>query len=112
MALIIQSFNKALIISDYYLNTARYALKCENKAKVELHCNGHCQMTKKLKQEDEKDKKNPERRVENHNDFYFFDQTQFDVPVLVFQDAELKFPFTPDGETIDRPHSIFKPPTV
>lgn len=31
-----------------------------------MHCNGKCQLQKKLNQEDSKDKQNPERRNENH----------------------------------------------
>ena len=61
-ALLTQTFHKAVIVSGYYANTADYAKNCINKAKPQLHCNGKCQMMKKLKQEDKKDQQNPERR--------------------------------------------------
>jgi hypothetical protein len=56
------------MVMDYYANTATYAKNCENKAKPQLHCNGHCQLMKKLKQEENKDKQNPERRADNKNE--------------------------------------------
>lgn len=62
LALIGQSLNRALIVSSYFTNTASYAKNCENKARPSLHCNGKCQMLKKLKQEDKKDQQSPERK--------------------------------------------------
>ena len=68
LALFVQTFHKALIVSGYYTNTEAYAKKCINKAKPQLHCNGKCQMMKKLKQEDKKDQQNPVRRINNQEE--------------------------------------------
>jgi hypothetical protein len=62
LAIVGQTFNRAVIVTSYYTNTGAYAKNCENKAKPVLHCNGKCQMMKKMKQEENKDKQNPERR--------------------------------------------------
>ena len=56
-----QSFNKFIVISSYYLNTNLYAKNCINKAKPKLHCNGKCQMMKKISEEEEK--KNSENTI-------------------------------------------------
>ncbi len=40
-----------------------------------LHCNGHCQLMKKLKQEENKDKQNPERRNDNKDEVYYNQHT-------------------------------------
>lgn len=111
-ALCIQSFNRVLIISDYYLDTASYAAQCENKANVTMHCNGKCQMAKKLKKEDDKDKKNPERKIQNQNDFYLSGPQLFVIPTLTSYSNGEQFPILPNPKTMDRPHSVFKPPTV
>lgn len=51
----VQMMNKAVIVLDYYANTALFAKDCENKAKPQLQCKGKCQMTKKLAAEERKD---------------------------------------------------------
>ncbi len=60
-----QTFNKCFVVYDYLKNTAAYAKYCENKAKPKIHCNGKCQMMKKLKQEEKKDQQNPDRKGDN-----------------------------------------------
>lgn len=64
----LQVFNRSLIVLDYFANTASFAKACENKARPLLHCNGKCQMMKKLKEEEKKDQQNPERKSENKDD--------------------------------------------
>jgi hypothetical protein len=67
-----QTFNKALIMLDYYTNTASFAKNCINKARPMLHCNGKCQMMKKLQQEEKKEQQYPESRSGSKNqDIYF-----------------------------------------
>jgi hypothetical protein len=58
-------FNRAEIVIGYYANTNSYAKNCVNKNLPMMHCNGKCQMTKKLQAEDKKDQQNPERKTEN-----------------------------------------------
>ncbi len=78
-AFAVQTFDKAVVVFNYYSNTAAYAKNCENKAKPMLHCNGRCQMMKKLKQEENKDKQNPERRNENKNEVLYFSKNQINM---------------------------------
>ncbi len=112
IALLLQLLNRVLIISDYYLNTQSYAAKCENKARPMLHCNGKCQMAKKLAKQEKKDQQNPESRGGNKNDFYFFNQYLVTLPLLASYREKQNFPLLPDPETINRPHSVFKPPAA
>jgi hypothetical protein len=53
MAVALQTFNRGVIVSGYYLKA--YVKNCENKAKPQMHCNGRCQMMKKLKNEESHD---------------------------------------------------------
>ncbi|HET7896821.1 MAG TPA: hypothetical protein VFL47_04110, partial [Flavisolibacter sp.] len=66
-AFALQAFHQNVLVLDYALNTAAFAKNCENKARPKMHCNGKCQLMKKLKEEEKKDQQNPERRLENKN---------------------------------------------
>ncbi len=46
--LLSQTFQKSLILADYVLNSSSFAAQCINTNKPELHCNGKCQLSKKL----------------------------------------------------------------
>jgi hypothetical protein len=50
-ALLVQSFSKTLAVADYLVNMETYKKNCINKAKPMLHCNGKCQMLKKMKKQ-------------------------------------------------------------
>jgi hypothetical protein len=60
-----QSFKGGWVVLNYYTNTVSFAKNCINKAKPKLHCNGKCQLMKKLQQEEKKEQQVPERSFEN-----------------------------------------------
>jgi len=60
-----QSFDKALIVADYFARTSAYAKNCENKKKPQMQCQGKCQMMKKLEQQEKDNQSYPERKIEN-----------------------------------------------
>ncbi len=68
VAFSVQTFNRAVIMVDYYVNTASFVDKCENKAAPELDCEGKCLVGKKMKDEEKKEQQNPERKGSNHNE--------------------------------------------
>jgi hypothetical protein len=111
-AFAVQSFQKAVIVLDYYANTASFAKNCENKARPTLHCKGKCQMMKKLKEEEKKDQQNPERKTEN-KDQVVSSKSYFVFLTLKSADGEknisvFKESYTPTGTTAD----IFHPPAL
>jgi len=59
LAIFTQTVSQGLIFLSYYTNRAAYEKYCINKARPRLHCNGQCQLAKKLKAEEERDKKDP-----------------------------------------------------
>jgi hypothetical protein len=63
-----QVFNRAVIMLDYYANPSSFSKNCENKSRPMMHCNGQCQMMKKIKEEENKEKSNPGRRAENKDE--------------------------------------------
>jgi hypothetical protein len=51
-ALIAHTFSKSLVLADYLVNVEAYKKACVNKAKPMMHCNGKCQMLKKIKKQE------------------------------------------------------------
>ena len=111
VAFALQTFDKAFIVVEYYTNTAAFAKNCENKARPQMHCNGHCQMMKKLQKEENKDRQNPERKSDNKNEVLssksFFASVQ--VPAI---STTHRFTGFTDEALSERPSSIFHPPGV
>ncbi len=58
-----QTFSGAFIQLGYVLNPDAFAKYCVNKAKPKLHCNGKCQMMKKMKEEEKKEQENLELKT-------------------------------------------------
>lgn len=106
----VQTFSKAFIVFDYFTNTKAYAKNCENKARPKMHCNGKCQMMKKLKQEEKKEEQNPERKAEKKNEITFSSKIFF--PTLKFNVSAQKIysPSMPSGKAIKMPRSLLRPP--
>lgn len=52
LALLAQQFSRPIVLADYLVNLDRYKKDCVNKARPLLHCNGRCQMKKKLETQD------------------------------------------------------------
>ena len=109
-----QSFNSAFIIADYKLNTALYAKNCINKAKPKLHCNGKCQMMKKIQEEEKKDAENAERKSENKNEVVLSSKSFFANADMILSKTMLITTYTSFScnNTIDRAYGIFHPPRV
>jgi len=82
-AFITQTFNRALLVMDYYSNRAAYTKNCINKSTPKMHCIGHCQLMKKLSHEENKDQQNPERKIENKNDLFYNENSNF-IPITLF----------------------------
>jgi len=109
LAFIMQTFNRAVIILNYYTNTAAYVKSCENKAKPMLHCNGHCQLQKKLNQEENKDKQNPERRNDGKDDVLFFSKESRLLP-FSFDAITVTYTYFNNKATKDIAADFFHPP--
>ncbi len=109
-AFLMQTFNRVVIVTQYYTNTAAFAKNCENKAKPQLKCNGKCQMMKKLKQEEKKDQQNSERK--SYQDEVLSSKNFFAVINLQYSNVKKSYPFLYQC-TQNGTHSlIFRPPSV
>ena len=47
-----QTFSRSIAMADYMVNLEAYKKACVNKSKPMLHCNGKCQMLKKMKKQE------------------------------------------------------------
>jgi len=75
-----------------------------------LHCNGKCQLAKKLKQEEKKDRQNPERKLENKNEVVlFFDASSSENYQLI---ARHLYYIYAEKPAIARVIPVFHPPGV
>lgn len=105
-----QTFNRAFLVADYYINTESFAKDCENKAVVELKCKGKCQLMKKLAEEEKKDQRMPDRKLENKNEVIssksFYAKAPAPVDVAKQSFAVLQPCLLPRGVNGD----IFHPP--
>ncbi|HWB28485.1 MAG TPA: hypothetical protein VG738_23595 [Chitinophagaceae bacterium] len=107
-----QTFTNAIIVGNYYLNTSAYAKNCENKDKPWMHCNGKCQLSKQLQQENKKDQENPERKADNKNEITLSSKSFFasvHCPCNITADKMYILPRC-IGNATDRAMAIFHPP--
>lgn len=111
-AVMLQSFNKSLLIADYYSNTAVYAKNCENILKPQLKCKGKCQMIKKISEEEKEQKQNPGRNTENKYESQVSFISLYDEVILPQIKEILIKSIAPYslGHAIDRSTAIFHPP--
>lgn len=59
LLMLVQTFSKWAVVVEYNLNKNYIAKNlCVNKAKPKLHCNGKCQMMKKLAEEEKENSSN------------------------------------------------------
>jgi hypothetical protein len=63
-----QTFNGACIKLGYAINPEAFAKYCVNKARPKLHCNGKCQMMKKMKEEEKKEQENTARKLDTKSE--------------------------------------------
>ena len=110
-AFAIQAFNKYLVMADYYTNTAAYAKNCINKAKPKMHCNGKCQMMKKLQQEEKKDQQDPDRKGENKLNVLSSKSFFTSVPFHKIHFVKRTYPILQVAKETNRSFEIFHPPS-
>lgn len=107
----LQTFSTALIIADYFTNTAAFAKNCENKAKPQMHCNGKCQMMKKLQQQEQKDQQNSNGKEGSKNGTVLFSQTAFAYIIPALPNLTLAYNSHSNSGNIQKmPRTVFHPP--
>lgn len=106
-----QTFNRSVIVLNYYANTAAYAENCENIPRPELKCNGKCQMMKELEAAAKKEKQTPDHKAENKTELLVY-YAYATPPVVHLSADEIKYPSYQVAATIAWSASVFHPPAV
>ena len=106
-----QLFEQGVITICFYANQKYIAANlCENRNMPQMHCNGTCQLHKKLNQDANKDKQNPERRNEGHNEVSssktFF--AQLNLPI--YTNIKKQYSIFCCNNIVDKTFQFFHPP--
>jgi hypothetical protein len=107
-----QTFQKAFIVLEYYTNTASFARNCENKALPKMHCNGRCQMMKKLKAEEKKEQQTPERKIENKTQTLSSKSFFAGAALVQIDPMAIMAPGFLCLNPVDRSYAFFHPPAL
>ncbi|RVU02862.1 hypothetical protein EOD41_02690 [Mucilaginibacter limnophilus] len=112
VALISSNFSRLFIYAGFEANRSYIAKElCVNKARPTLHCNGRCYLMKKLKQADEKEKK--QEREEKRNQYQeALPVTSATQLVVTSPSSQKKYAVMPAPGLLQQPTSIFQPPKV
>ena len=108
-----QTFSKWVVVIDYNLNRNYIARNlCINKTKPKLHCNGKCQMMKKLAEEENQNSSNNSSTRSKVQELLFTDEiNKPTLPVISY--ITLFYNEEPPLLKHDSPFaSIFHPPAL
>ncbi|MCF3107986.1 hypothetical protein LL912_04265 [Niabella sp. CC-SYL272] len=112
MAFAMQTFSKTIMMIDYRVNQQAYAKNCVNKFRPKMHCNGHCQLMKKIEEDEKKSQQNPERKLEFKNEITLSSKSFFpELTFIAIQQAAVYYNPTM-GTEVKRPRSVFHPPAA
>ena len=107
------TFNQGWYYLGYAIQKKEYMNRCVNKARPQMHCNGKCQLMKKIQEQEEKERGlPPELKLASVNEIISsrsFFTTQ--CPVITFPTKNKFFDYT-IGSPIDRPSALFHPPNI
>ncbi|MFT3674373.1 MAG: hypothetical protein QM781_00600 [Chitinophagaceae bacterium] len=106
-----QSFNQGWYYLGYLVQQKEYVKRCENKARPQLHCNGKCQLMKKILEQEKKEQgQPPELKIAAKADALssrsFFPSS---VTSVKTKRSPLFIQYT-IGSPVDRSRSLFHPP--
>lgn len=75
-----------------------------------MHCNGHCQMKKRLSEEDRQHQENPERRSDNKSEHFVPGIITAEISPVCITVANKYYPPQTIGTPIDLSYTVFHPP--
>lgn len=108
-ALIGSNFSRFFIYAGFEMNQQSIIEKlCENKERPWMHCEGKCFLMKKLKQAEEKEKKQERENQRSH----YMEALISVASSFTFKNTAVKisYPERPVPGSVDRTFAIFQPP--
>lgn len=111
LAILLQSFSKAVIFTDFYANRDYIAKNlCENRRTPIIHCYGRCQLNKRLLQDEKQDSNNPEGK-ETVWGVLLYAETGHAIGLMSPASSFLSHPpALSDCRIVDQPSFCFHPP--
>jgi hypothetical protein len=112
LSFLAQTFSKYVLIADYCANTTAFTENCVNKDKPWMHCNGRCQLCKKMEQQENPDKQPPEKKSGNDKNDPLLIRSGFSDLAALFSmpSSTVRHPDRSSDGPIQMPKAIFHPP--
>lgn len=110
ITLFFQTMNRGIIVLSYLTNTEIYQENCVNKAKPEMHCQGKCQMNKKIKEQEEKEQKDPLKNFKYSEVCMVSPETVLSQPYEIWIAVSKESVPLSIGNICDYSTSLFHPP--
>jgi hypothetical protein len=105
--------SRGIILLSYYTNKQAYERYCVNKAKPQLHCDGKCQLAKKIKAEEERDQKDPLKNTAFSEVVMICQNSNFHIEPPFFSNYKEKIPHPLSiGQPVGWSASCFHPPSA
>jgi hypothetical protein len=98
-------------MADYLVNIEAYKQKCINKAKPMLHCNGKCQMLKKIKKQESNGGEEGVPKL-NQPDWTLSSKSFFPSVVVLKLSYKNNYPSFNKVYKSRQLEAVFHPPTV
>lgn len=111
IAFLAQSFNQGWYYLSYLAQKKEYMKQCVNKSRPQMHCDGRCQLMKKIEEQDKKEQgQAPEMKLASKAEV--LSSTSSFLISLNFSTSQVKncFLLLNSGIPVDQPSSIFHPP--
>jgi len=110
LAFAAQSFSQGIALIQFHIQRA-YIIKtqCINRYRPMMHCDGKCVLAQKLKQQEKKEKQNPDLKMDARHEVVS-SRSFFSTLVLNIISTPKKYFLFSDNRTADRPADFFHPP--
>jgi hypothetical protein len=111
LAFLGQTFNQGFSYVGYVINKAEYLRNCENKYRPMLHCEGKCQLMKKIEAQRKKEEQQaPELKLAAKSEVISSKSSFLINPPSFFIEIFTKYINQNTGTPVDRSSSFFHPP--
>ncbi|PZR24619.1 MAG: hypothetical protein DI535_21425 [Citrobacter freundii] len=106
-----QTFDQGFCYIGYVINKAEYMRNCENKYRPMLHCDGKCQLMKKIDAQRKKDEQQaPELKLAAKSEAISSRSSFLLNAPGIFTDIIREYLTENTGKPVDRASSFFHPP--
>ncbi|MET0464309.1 MAG: hypothetical protein ABW007_14185 [Chitinophagaceae bacterium] len=111
LAFLGQTFDQGFSYVGYVINKAEYLRNCENKYRPMLHCEGKCQLMKKIEAQRKKEEQQaPELKLTAKAEVISSKSSFLVSPPGIITEISTTYVNENSGTPVDRSSSFFHPP--